>query len=140
LNIKTPQLFLLSLILFLHVFSVFFPANASMHAALAKTKNKDITAICSGNGKVKWVKLSEFYLTGTLVFVEAPSNTEQVQNSNNTCAICSVFNHLDHNDMGLMVNTLHINDGVNTLAISFYQNFTQQITLIPSSRDPPFFN
>lgn len=114
------------------------PASAAMHASTVSFKNKDITAICSGNGKVRWIKLSDYYQTGELTFIEPSNTTEQTNKINNTCSLCSLFNHFDYNDIGLTFNNLIIENNVFETPISFLQHFTKRITLTPSSRDPPF--
>lgn len=115
------------------------PASAAIHVSTVNFNDKEITAICSGDGKVRWIKLSNYYQTGKLTFIEPPSKTEQTNKINNTCSLCSLFNHFDHSYISLDFNNLIIEGNVFETPISFIPHFTKRTTLTASSRDPPLF-
>ncbi|WP_426369518.1 hypothetical protein [Pseudocolwellia sp. HL-MZ7] len=107
----------------------------------ANMKNKDIAPICSGNGQMRWIKLSEYYETGKLNFIEKPAlgePSDQTDDTNNTCSICSIYKQLDNHSTGLIAHALVIENITSEAPLSFLQHFTKRSSLSPSSRDPPF--
>ncbi|WP_426359099.1 hypothetical protein ACPUVO_02315 [Pseudocolwellia sp. HL-MZ19] len=141
LKTKLPKLFILSFILFCHIFSMLIPTSAAMGIYTANMKNKDIAPICSGNGQMRWIKLSDYYETGKLSFIEQPASdvpSEQEDNSKNSCSICSIYKQLDNHSTGLIAHDLVIENITSEAPLSFLQHFTKRSSLSPSSRDPPF--
>lgn len=116
------------------------PASAAMNMHSLDITDKDLAPICSGNGEIKWIKLSEFYQTGKINFLEQvpiSETNEQSDTSNNGCSICSVYNQLDNHAIELIVNSIVIDDLLSEAAISPLKHFTKRSALNPSSRDPP---
>ncbi|WP_353647158.1 DUF2946 family protein [Colwellia sp. UCD-KL20] len=141
--LKTPltKLLLLSFILLCHLFSILMPASAAMNMYTSNMQDSDLAPICSGNGKIRWIKLSEYYQTGKLTFLEKPSisdETEQNNKTNSTCPICSIYTQLDNLSTGLVsAHSLTLDNQTYQARFNFLQHFTQHNTLTPSSRDPP---
>jgi len=117
------------------------PANAAMNMHSLDITDKDLAPICSGNGEIKWIKLSEFYQTGKINFLEqvpVSETNEQSDTSNNgSCSICSVYNELDNHAIELIANSIVIDGLLSEDAISALKYFTKRSALNPSSRDPP---
>jgi hypothetical protein len=117
------------------------PASAAMNMSTANITNKDIAPICSGNGRIRWIKLSEYYETGKLSFIEKPpvdETSEKNDNTENTCSICSIYKQLDNHSIGLITYTFVIQNITSEAPVHFLQHFTKRSSLTPSSRDPPF--
>lgn len=117
------------------------PASAAMNMSTANITNKDIAPICSGNGQIRWIKLSEYYETGKLSFIEKPlvgETSEQNDNTENTCSLCSLYKQLDNHSTALIAHLFVIGHITSEAPISFLQHFTKRSSLSPSSRDPPF--
>lgn len=141
LKMPLPKILLISFVLFCHVLSMLMPASAAMNMYALDIKNQDITPVCSGNGKVRWIKLSDFYETGKITFLEVEpqnSSTEEGHNTNKACPICSIYNQLDNLSIGLITHTFIIEKNTSEVPISFIAHFTKRSILTPSSRDPPF--
>ncbi|XPF92912.1 DUF2946 family protein [Colwellia sp. RE-S-Sl-9] len=138
--LKTPltKLLLLSFILLSHLFSILMPASAAMNMHASNMQVNDLAPICSGNGKIRWIKLSEYYQTGKLTFLEKPSVSDKTEQNNNTCPICSIYTQLDNLSTGLVsAHSLTLDNQTYQARFNFLQHFTQRNTLTPSSRDPP---
>jgi hypothetical protein len=116
------------------------PASAAMNMHSFDKQDKDLAPICSGNGEIKWIKLSEFYKTGKITFLEQASvddSSEQNNNIDNTCSTCSIYNQLDNHAIELNGFSLILNNLASEVVISSSRHFTEASVLTPSSRDPP---
>lgn len=137
-TILLPKALLLSFILCCHLFSLYTPANATAHPTFLNAQQKELTAICSGNGKVRWINLTDFYTTGKITFVE-PINTPN-KDINNNCQSCIFYSSLDNNDAGLSFHSINSKSIQQPTKINFLTRYIKQIVLAPQSRDPPVFS
>lgn len=133
-----PKALLLSFILCCHLFSLFTPANATVHPSFLNDQQKELTAICSGNGKIRWINLTDFYATGKITFVKPISTTNK--NINNNCQSCIYYSSLDNNDAGLLFHSINNKNTHKPTKINFLARYIKQIVLAPQSRDPPLFS
>jgi len=134
-----PKAWLLSFILFFHLFSLFSPANATVHSSFLNDQNLELTAICSGNGKIRWINLTDFYATGNITFVEPTSSTNNDTNKNN-CQSCVCYSSLDNIDTALLTDSINGKYLQTSTRINFLTRNIKQTVVAPQSRDPPHFS
>lgn len=131
---------LLLLVLLSHLLSVIAPANASMQARHSILQNADLAPICNGTGKIRWIKLSDYYQTGKITLVEpAVINGETNDSVNNNCPICSLFTQLD-DDYALVSIPLIVEPANYPFHYQFTQRYFNQEVASANSRAPPLFS
>ena len=134
------QSVLLILLLVSHILAVIAPANANMQKLHNTVQNEDYAPICNGTGKIRWIKLSDYYQTGKITFVELPNPTnDNASNSNNSCPICSLFTQLDDN-LALTNAILLFDKAVFSSVSSLTKAYFKQEVASANARAPPLFS
>lgn len=138
-NLKLKKSLILIFILLSHLFSVLTPVNASMRSLHAATKNEDLAPICNGTGQVRWIKLSDYYQTGKLNFIEFPTSTTDDKSQNNQikCSFCSIFSSFDDDYIALSSPYSPLNTVLQNLYIFHSKQYLKQTFASANSRAPP---
>lgn len=137
-TLQIKKSLILTFILLSHLFSVFTPANASMQKLHNINQNEDLAPICNGTGKIRWVKLSDYYETGKLIFVELPSSKNDTsQKYQVKCSVCSAFTALDDDVEQSVLQIFSLDFTPHNIEISHSKNYFKQAVASANSRAPP---